>query len=93
MTALESILIQKLQRLPTQRLAEVEDFVASRWGWAGDDAGRGYWFSQVQGWCGTRAVKKERHGRRLWNGHVLKTLPYSAGRSFRQHHGRIFRGL
>jgi hypothetical protein len=27
MTALESILIQKLQRLPTQRLAEVEDFV------------------------------------------------------------------
>lgn len=27
MTVLESILIQKLQRLPTQRLAEVEDFV------------------------------------------------------------------
>jgi hypothetical protein len=27
MTALESILIQKLQRLPAQRLAEVEDFV------------------------------------------------------------------
>ncbi|HOW77135.1 MAG TPA: toxin-antitoxin system, antitoxin component, Xre family protein [Candidatus Competibacteraceae bacterium] len=27
MTALESISIQKLQRLPTQRLAEVEDFV------------------------------------------------------------------
>jgi hypothetical protein len=27
MTALESILIQKLQRLPTQRLAEVKDFV------------------------------------------------------------------
>jgi len=27
MTALESILIQKLQRLSTQRLAEVEDFV------------------------------------------------------------------
>jgi hypothetical protein len=27
MTALESILIQKLQRLPVQRLAEVEDFV------------------------------------------------------------------
>lgn len=27
MTALESVLIQKLQRLPAQRLAEVEDFV------------------------------------------------------------------
>lgn len=27
MAALESILIQKLQRLPAQRLAEVEDFV------------------------------------------------------------------
>jgi hypothetical protein len=27
MTALESILIQKLRRLPAQRLAEVEDFV------------------------------------------------------------------
>lgn len=27
MTALESLLIQKLQRLPAQRLAEVEDFV------------------------------------------------------------------
>ncbi len=27
MTSLESILIQKLQRLPAQRLAEVEDFV------------------------------------------------------------------
>jgi len=27
MTVLESILIQKLQRLSTQRLAEVEDFV------------------------------------------------------------------
>lgn len=27
MTALESILIQKLQRLPAQRLAEVEEFV------------------------------------------------------------------